>query len=273
MIFKRFELAKEYPQISKNGAEPFLRCYLQEDCKRPSPALIICPGGGYSCCAEGEGERVALEFFKTGFHIFILNYSVCPHVFPQAMCEVAAAVDLVQKHSDEWMLDGGKIAIMGFSAGGHLAASYSAMYNDPAVKAVIDSAPVQASVLCYPVITADPAFCHLGSMQNLTGKQALTDEDITHFSVEKQVNAATPPAFLWHTAADNVVPVRNSLEYAMALKNNGVNFEMHIFPEGGHGLDICQDTERDEYNLTAQATAAAWVPLAQNWLKRIFEFD
>lgn len=271
MIFKRYELSKEYPRIAQNGAAPFLRCYLQENCDSPRPALVVCPGGGYWGCSESEAEPVALEFFDTGFHTFVVNYSCHPHIFPQALCDVAAAVELIHTHAEEWNLDKTKIAILGFSAGGHLAASYSVMYNDPQVKAVIDSKPVQASVLCYPVISAEPEFAHMGSIRSLSGHNEPTEEDIAHFSAEKHVNQSTPPSFLWHTAADNVVPVRNSLEYATALKANGINFELHIFPEGGHGLDLCKNPERDECDKAAQQVASAWVPLAKTWLKNTFD--
>lgn len=274
MPTKVIRLKNEYSFLDINGAEPTLSCYLHEGSAPdalPRPALIVCPGGGYWGCAYGEGEPVAIEFTKAGLNCFVLTYSCRPHVFPQALREVAAAVDYIHRNAESLGVDSSRVAIMGFSAGGHLSASYSTMYDDPAVREVIDSKPVQASVLCYPVISAEPDFCHISSIQTLTGHDILTDDDIAHFSAEKHVSSATPPAFLWHTAADNVVPVRNSLEYALNLRKNGVNYEMHIFPEGGHGLGLCNNPDLKGYDAKSQEYAAVWVDMAKNWLKKIFD--
>lgn len=187
-----------------------------------------------------------MNFLPDGFNVFVLNYSVAPHRYLTQLREVAAAMELIYQNAKAWHCDTAHIAIMGFSAGGHLAAHYSTAYDCPEVRAIFpDSKPVQASVLCYPVITADPAWAHLGSFNALTGKTSRTLEEILKYSYDKIVTGHTPPAFLWHTAADSCVPVMNSLLYAQAFASHNIPFELHIYPQGGHGLSTCDNATLD----------------------------
>ena len=144
-----------------NGSDPALEAYLpynmtemcRENQRRPS--VLICPGGGYVMCSQREAEPVALQYLKEGYNVFILWYSVAPQRFPQPLREAAAAVELIHRNAEVWNCDEGRVAILGFSAGGHLAALYSNAYDWPEVREVLpESKPVQASVLCYPVISA-----------------------------------------------------------------------------------------------------------------------
>ena len=128
-----------------------------------------------------------------------------------------------------------------------------------------DSKPVQASILCYPVITADPAWAHLGSFDALTGKTERTSEEIQKFSCEKLVTEHTPSAFLWHTAADGGVPVMNSLLYAQALAAHRIPFELHVYPEGEHGLATSDARTLDKV-LPEHEYAHAWLDCAKKWL-------
>lgn len=273
MKSETIHLKELYPFAGLDGCDPTVDIYLPFNMtemsrqNRKRPCMIICPGGGYSFCSQREWEPVALHFLPEGFNVFVLNYSPAPHRFPTQLREVAATVDLICKNTDLWNCDTSKLAIMGFSAGGHLAAHYSVMYNCPEVtEALPESHPVNASVLCYPVITADPACGHMGSFNNLLGKTERTAEEIDYFSCDRRVTENTPPAYIWHTAADNGVPVANSFLYAEALSRCGVPFELHIFPYGGHGLSTVDEHTCD--NLSPEAEyASAWLTDLKRWLK------
>ncbi len=277
MKHERLELKNYFSFLGEEGRNPVLDIYLpynmiemrRENQKRP--CMLVCPGGGYGMCSEREAEPVALHFLPEGFNVFVLTYSVAPNRFPTQIREVAAAVELIYKNAEEWNCDTEKIAIMGFSAGGHLAAHYSTMFDCKEVREVFpESKSVNASVLCYPVINANARTAHMGSFINLLGHQPETKEEEEYFSCDKQVREITPPAYIWHTAEDGCVPVKNSLLYAGALAEKGVPFELHIFPFGGHGLSTCDSQTIDdmmpvfEYN-------SAWLTDLKKWLNLIFK--
>lgn len=132
-----------------------------------------------------------------------------------------------------------------------------------------ESKAVNASILCYPVITADPKHAHLGSFQNLLGKTELTDEEKVRFSCNHMVTEQTPPTFLWHTRPDNCVPVMNTLLYAQALAENNVPFAVHIYPEGWHGLATVDHTTNNELD-PAIMHAGDWLDAAIKWLSFTF---
>jgi acetyl esterase/lipase len=241
-----------------DGFRPHLERYLVET-KTARGAVLICPGGGYSGRAAHEGEPVARRFNDAGFHAFVAQYRVAPNRHPGPIRDAARAMRLIRLHAPTWNVATDHIAICGFSAGGHLAASLSVLYNRPCLKS---SCPVDqldcrpnASILCYPVITSGP-FMHRGSFMNLLGKNAPADL-LKEMSLELQVDAKTPPAFLWHTQADGGVPVENSILYAQALRKNRVPFELHIYQEGRHGLGLAPDDPH----------VATWMLLACQWLK------
>ena len=175
-------------------------------------------------------------------------------------------MEIIYENADSWNCNTSKIAIMGFSAGGHLAAHYSTAFDCKEVREVFpESKAVNASVLCYPVITADPAHAHLGSFYNLLGKQEITQQDVEKYSCDRLVKENTPPAFIWHTAADNAVPVMNSLLYASALSKYKIPFELHIYPYGWHGLSTADYLTNDNINEKIDHVAA-WVGCACKWL-------
>lgn len=276
MIIEKIKLCDVYPFLDNNGAEPTVTAYIQQELLEESlrferPAMIVCPGGAYAYCSLRESEPVAIQFLKLGFNVFVLNYSVAPHKFPQAICEVAATVDLIHKNAHTWHIDKQKIAICGFSAGGHLAASYCTLRKSAEVKALIDAKPVQAAVLCYPVITADPTFCHHDSIKNISGSKEITPDVINKFSLDRHVSSElTPPTFIWHTFADAGVSVKNSIVYAEALTRAQIPFELHIFPNGAHGMSTCDRQTLANYNDEVCKYNSAWLTLADKWLKQQF---
>ena len=273
MKYEILHLKDFFPALGENGCDAALTAYLPDNLTEMGrddetrPCLLICPGGAYGFCSQREAEPIALHFLPDGFNVFVLNYSVAPHRYPVQLREVAAAMELIGQDAQMWHCDTERIAIMGFSAGGHLAAHYSTAYDCPEVRALFpDSKPVQASVLCYPVITADPAWAHLGSFDALTGKTDRTPEELLNFSCDKLVTAHTPPAFLWHTAADSCVPVMNSLLYAQALAANQIPFELHVYPFGEHGLATSDDQTIDNPS-AVHAYDRAWLPATKKWLR------
>lgn len=276
MIIQKVNLCEKYPFLDNNGATPAVTAYIQQELQEEHlrferPAMIVCPGGAYAFCSLREAEPIAIQFLKLGFNVFVINYSVAPHKFPQAICEVAATVDLIHNNAKQWHIDKNKIAICGFSAGGHLAASYCTLRKCNEVKALIDAKPVHAAVLCYPVITADPAFCHAGSIMNVSGKKEITPDIIEKFSLDRHVSKElTPPTFIWHTFADAGVPVKNSIVYAEALTKADIPFELHVFPSGAHGMSTCDRQTLANYNDDVCKYNAAWLTLADKWLKQQF---
>ena len=237
-------LKEQFEFLGQDGKDPVLTAYLihnlaemnWQDKRRPT--ILICPGGGYSAVSEREAEPVALKLLPEGYNVFVLTYSVPGHSFPTQIREVAAAMELIHKNAAEWNCDPERIAIMGFSAGGHLAAHYTNAYDCEEVRAVFpESKGVKASILCYPVITADPDHAHKGSFKHLIGhKYPMSEEELDKFSCDRLVSEKTPPAFLWHSATDEIVPVANSLLYAQALTEHQIPFALHIYHRGNHGL-------------------------------------
>ncbi len=271
MIVKKLALKDYFEFLGENGANPTLDVYLPDevmnraDFKRPS--MLICPGGGYGMCSAREAEPIALHFLPEGFNVFVLWYTCAPARFPTQIREVAAAMELIHKNADEWCCDTEKISIMGFSAGGHLAAHYSTSFDCPEVREIFpESKAPAASVLCYPVISAVEGKCHKGSFERLVGQYPLTEEQMKRFSLENAVKENTPPAFIWHTACDAVVPVYSSLMYANSLSEYKIPFELRVFPEGQHGVATCDALTLNDFK-KCYPYDRAWFKEAIDWLK------
>lgn len=269
-------LRERFPVLGENGANPTLTTYLPDNLSemqwddRKHPCVLICPGGAYSFCSQREAEPIALHFLTEGIYAFVLNYSCAPHGFPTQIREVAAAMEILYENAEIWHCDTQRIAIMGFSAGGHLAAHYSTSYDCAEVRAIFpESKSVQASILCYPVITADPKWENHWTFDNLTGKTERTLDEIEKFSCDKLVTDQTPPAFLWHTAADEGVPVMNSLLYTQALAAHAIPFELHVYPSGGHGLSTC-DAQTLEQVRPEHEYDHAWLACMKKWLHTVW---
>ncbi len=276
MKHERLELKNYFDFIGANGENPTVDIYLpynmvemnRQNQKRP--CMVVCPGGGYGMCSERESEPIALHFLTEGFNVFVLKYSVVPHRFPTQMREVAAVMELIYANSEEWNCDTEKIAIIGFSAGGHLAAHYSTMFDCNEVREFFpESKSVNATVLAYPVIDADFNNTHQGSFLNLLG-HAPNKEEEEFFSCNRHVRPTTPPAFVWHTAEDGAVPVVNSISYAKALIDNKVPVELHIYPFGGHGLSTSDRHTVDDVTKIVSYNSV-WLDSVKKWLELIFD--
>lgn len=232
------------------------------------PAVILCPGGGYARVSGREEDPVAAEYFAMGAQVFVLTYSVGEGAADKRpLEELARTMLMVRTHAEEWLVDPEKVVVTGFSAGGHLACSLGVHWEDPEILArlgIEDAAILRPNgmILCYPVITMIDGLTHKGTKKHI---MAHTAESQDYWSLETQVNGNTPPVFLWHTMTDAGVPVENSLLLISALRRHGVGCEAHLFPEGVHGMSLCNVEVG-----TPDAQLAQWLTLCRNWLNRYF---
>ncbi len=226
-------------------------------------AVIIFPGGGYRGTAdEHEGVAVAKKLNEYGITGFVVRYRIpndryCLDKTVAPLQDAQHAIRFVRRHAEKWHILKNKIGVMGFSAGGHLAATSATLFNFKADKNDNDdtSARPDFAALIYPVISfSDEKIVHAGSRENLLGKLS-TSEQKQFFSPELQVTPQTPPAFLVHAGNDDVVKVQNSLAYYTACQTKGVAAEMHIYPKGGHGFGMNNATTKDK-----------WMARFINWL-------
>lgn len=227
------------------------------------PAMIVCPGGGYSWRSDREAEPPAVAFFNMGMQVFVLRYSVGENAGnKQPLTELAASVKLVREHSAQWQIDTQKLAVSGFSAGAHLAASLGVHWDDAelAERCGVENAGElrpDAMVLCYPVISAG-IYAHKDSIDRVS---ANCKENRDYWSLEKHVTAQTPPTFLWHTMDDELVPVENSFLFAQELHRAGIPCECHFFESGNHGMSVATKETG-----SASAHIHSWVELCRQWL-------
>jgi acetyl esterase/lipase len=224
----------------------------------PRACVIVCPGGGYGMLAPHEGEPVALWLNSLGISAGVLTYRVAPHRHPAPLADAQRAVRLVRHFSGNWDIDAGRVGILGFSAGGHLAATAATQFDEGDARAadVVDrqSSRPDLAILGYPVISFEQ-FYHGGSRENLLGPNPAAG-DVQDLSAERRVTANSSPSFIWFTADDEAVDVRNGLLFASALREHGVPFELHVYEHGRHGLGLA---EGDAYASAWTAACAAWL--------------
>ncbi len=238
------------PYFWEGNCIPALDAYPVEGSKG---AVVVCPGGGYVNKAAHEGAPIAKMLNEAGISAYVLDYRVKPCHYNAPVGDAHRAIRTLKAMGYE------KVGILGFSAGGHLTCSAATLYEagNPDAEDPIErySSRPDAFVPCYAVASFI-SFRHQGSVDSLLGEQKGNFELIYRFSAEMHVDKNTPPAFIWHTAEDAVVPVENSLHLARAMAHAGVPFEMHIFPKGWHGLGLAQNFEE----------AKEWPGLCQQWL-------
>ena len=233
-----------------------------------NPTIIICPGGGYGHVSKREAEPIAAPYYAAGYNVFILTYSVGEEAKGfKPLLQLASTISHIRKHAQEWFIDKDKIAVCGFSAGGHLAGSLGTLYNEEKFQGVFnrnDDIRPNAMILIYPVITADE-YAHQGSIENVSGC-AVGTAGYKWFGLDKHVDSTTPPTFLFHTAEDTCVPVENSLFFMAALSRENIEFESHILPKGAHGGSAFTKEVGTEnpYN-------ARWIGWSIEWLRKVFE--
>ena len=250
-----------HPALTGSGAELEVYCrgrtgLLADDGERWG--VLIFPGGGYERIAPAEREPVALVFAAAGVQAFVLSYSLLPHVWPQQFLEGAAALAWVRAHAEEFGIRPDRVAVCGFSAGGHLAGCLSCLWDHPILKEKLSLTPEQvrpnAAILGYPVIN------ELRYISPLGGEEELR--------LDRRVRGEHPPAFLWVTGEDATVPVENTMDYAADLRKAGVSVELHLFARGPHAMGLAdRESARDEAHYNAHA--AAWHSLCVDWLKGV----
>ncbi len=208
-----------------------------------APLVIVIPGGGYHHRAYHEGLPVAKWLNDNGYHAVLLRYSVAPIHKQEVINDGQTAIRTVRYYLKEWGISPSKIGVLGFSAGGHLAAMISNIFDEGDSKSdnpiLHFSSRPDFQILCYPVISMGEV-THKGSRENLIGRNP--DENIIRkYSAELQVSRKTPPAFIWTTANDASVSMLNSLYYAEALYKHQIPCNLHVFQDGKHGLGLAED--------------------------------
>lgn len=265
-------IRRESYRFWDNDPDVSLEAYIPEGGENMT-AIVILPGGGYFALSGREGGEVARFFAKKGFAAFVLRYStmhpafdepdtpINPHTrFPEPLLLAASALKMIREKSAELCVDPNRIVLMGFSAGGHLAANYCNEWNTPEVYTAIGAEPEtirpNACILCY----AATRLRRSSATMNLAvfgERESYPEELCCRWCAAENVNRDTPPTFLWHSAADTMVPVSQSYEMAAALRDEGIVHELHIFSEGEHatGLSIGLPTE-------------PWIELAIRFIER-----
>ena len=207
------------------------------------PAMLVLPGGGYQMCSDREADPVAMPYLKAGYQVFILRYSVrADAVWPNPLEDYEQAMELIRSRAEEWNLYADKVAVIGFSAGGHLAAAAATMAkNRP-----------NAAILGYAVTSEDVKGC------NKTAPDTICE-----------VEFDTCPCFLFATRTDNIVPIANSIRFMEALDQYGIAFESHIYSHGPHGFSTC-DTSVQHKDTVISSRVPNWVADSISWLKDVF---
>ena len=248
--------------------------YYKPDEKKSRGAVVIFPGGGYWGRAEHEGKSYAEFLNKNGISAFVVDYRVHPDRFPLPLLDARRAVRYVRYFADKFGIDKDKIAVMGSSAGGHLA-SMLCTYRQPIEGEGVDSIDNEdfcpdKQILCYPVINLyDEKITHIGSGDALIGDQLQNGGNVEMrkmLSANLIADEKTPDAFIWHTFSDEAVNVQNTLQYAIRLKEVGVGAEVHIYPEGRHGLGLANEGNR------CNSHVALWGDALISWIKDCLEW-
>ena len=246
--------------VTSKVSVPTITVYLPEKDKAEGTAVLICPGGGYGGLVIGkEGYQIAKYFAERGVAAFVLKYRLPDDKIMKdksvgPLQDAQQAIRLIKQHARQWNIDTGRVGIMGFSAGGHLASTVGTHFDRPVItgKQLAGVRP-HFMILVYPVISMTDSLGHRGSRNNLLGKNP-SPQSIKLYSNELQVTPQTPPAFLVHAGDDSKVDVDNSILFYEALRHHKVPAEMHIYPKGDHGFVLKWPLEQ-------------WMGLCMEWMK------
>lgn len=236
----------------------------------PRRAILILPGGGYGFLSDREGEPMARLFMAAGMNAFVLKYGVKGNsLFPRPLIQASLAMKHIRDNAQKYNIDPDHVYVIGFSAGGHLAASLGTLWHRSDLLAGYDipygiNKPT-GMILSYPVISSGQ-YAHKGSFYNILGTNTPTEEQLKLYSIELVADEKAAPAFIWHTYSDKTVPVENALLMASALREHKVPFELHIFPEGPHGIALSTDETSKGKIEWANPHVANWTKLVTEWI-------
>lgn len=239
---------------------PTLTCYPITAAK-PVPAVIVCPGGGYAGLSiVKEGHDIARELNKLGIAAFVLKYRMPADRTMRdkttgPLQDAQQAIMLVRQNASKWNVDINQVGIMGFSAGGHLASTAATHFNNIVIQNKEISVRPDFTILLYPVISFQDSLTHMGSRNNLIGKNPVPATR-DYYSNELQVTKNTPPTFIVHAADDKTVKVKNALVFYESLLSNNIKAQLLIYPAGGHGFGLNNATTSDK-----------WMNHCNTWLK------
>ncbi|EKQ50897.1 MULTISPECIES: alpha/beta hydrolase [unclassified Clostridium] len=264
------------------------------------PTVIICPGGGFLMTSDREAEPIAMKFAGEGYNTFVLRYTTyynrqkidfndlpCGNKeskYPQPLFDLAKAILTVRQNADEWAVDTNKIFVCGFSAGGHLTASLGVHWQDDLLKEKfnVESQLFKPNgiILGYPVLDYmlmeelkleknDEFLNQFWEVSNkaLFGEPNPSQEYLKELSPVNFVTSDTPPTFMWHTANDGLVSVRNSINFATELSKKEIPYELHIFENGVHGLSLCNEVTANE-DAHINSDVEIWFDMVLTWLKK-----
>ena len=260
MIYRSVKMTAEG---SMDYAHLVTYCHDKSDemVNNPRTTVLICPGGGYCFTSEREGEPIAIEFYNKGFNTAVLWYSVDPARFPTALNEVGISMKYLYDNAAELGINREKLLVMGFSAGGHLAASYACFWKK------YGFVRPAGAILSYPVITSGE-YAHADSFVKLLGDKCESMKG--ELSLENCVNKNNPPTFLWTTFTDDCVPAENTFMFAKSLRNLNIPTELHMFAKGAHGLGLADERTRNpQYPESVQTECVPWMQLCLTWLANI----
>lgn len=282
--------------LRENRPDITLTAYLWESSpalnQQPRPAVLICPGGGYAYVSDREAEPIALRFMAMGYQTFVARYGVHREgdeecLYPESIIDVGRAMLLIRTHAQEWRVDASRIALCGFSAGGHNVLMYAKLWDKPVMTGALSCQPDDirpaACIAGYPVTDGsivwgevpedDPIMgVFKGYAVAIMGTDHPTEEQIDAASPAKGDASSMPPTFLWATSEDGLVNVRHTLHMAESLSKAGVPFEVHIFEEGGHGLALADQTTSNHPH-EMNSDAARWIELCGAWLLKRFALE
>ncbi len=282
MLHERIDLEEIFPELPKTEKKAIAEIYIpgvyeEIGLDKKFPCVILCPGGAYIFRCQREDEPTVLRLLGAGIAVIKVEYSCGTEGgrYPDQLLQVSAAVALARRNAKEWHIDENKVIVMGFSAGGHLAATVGTQWQEPFIRRCLGlekgENKVNGMVLCYPVITSGE-FTHTDSMKYLLGEDRYQEREwLERVSAECHVSEYTPKAFLWHTCTDDLVPVENTLLMAQALRKQGIPFEMHIYPEGPHGLASGEETtadKKEELNPHAEYVSS-WIAHCIRWIREV----
>jgi len=249
-------------QSTSNVTVPTISIFTPTDVKTTGTSVIIFPGGGYSHLSMNkEGKKVAKWLNSLGITVIILKYRLPSDLTMRdktigPLQDAQEAVRMVRRNAKKWNIDPNKIGVIGFSAGGHLAATLSTNFSEITYESSDSTSPrPDFTILIYPVISMKNEIANKGSKEKLLGLNP-SEELIKKFSCDLNVNSTTPNTFIAHATDDQSVPVENSINYYLALKNNKIQCELHLYEKGGHG-----------FGLGINDTSKNWTSDCENWLK------